>query len=79
MSDGNVDFYVDPVFPFAWGRLSTLLEDDEIGRWASEAAVKYRVSALDALDALAQALALDQHRFPVTEDATGGLSADDHL
>ena len=62
MTDGNVDFFVDPVFPFAWGRLSTLLEDDEIGRWAVEAAVKYRVSALDALDALAQALALDQHR-----------------
>jgi hypothetical protein len=62
MTNGDVQFSFDPAFPFARVRLSSLLEDGEIGRWASEAAVKYRVSALDVLGALAQALALDQHR-----------------
>jgi hypothetical protein len=62
MTNETAHFSLDPVFPFARVRLSSLLEDGEIGRWASEAAVKYRVSALDVLGALAQALALDQHR-----------------
>jgi hypothetical protein len=63
MTDQSVDSSFDPVSPFAGRvRFSALLEDDEIGRWAAEAATKYRVSALDALGALAQALSLDQHR-----------------
>jgi hypothetical protein len=63
MTDQGVDSYFDPLSPFAGRvRFSALLEDDEIGRWATEAALKYRVSALDALGALAQALSLDQHR-----------------
>jgi len=47
MTDVNVNLSQDPVFPLAWARLSTLLEDGELGLWASEV--------------LAQALALDQH------------------
>lgn len=62
MPAGDLNLYFDTVSPFARGRLSALLEDEEIGRWASEAAIKYRLSALDALCALAQALALDQRR-----------------
>lgn len=54
----------ETIFPFRLRRLSALLEDEEIGLWASEAADKYRVSALDALGALAQALALPQHQSP---------------
>jgi hypothetical protein len=53
--------FFDPAFPFARVRLSSPQEDGEIGRWASEAAVKYRVSALAVFGARAQALALDQH------------------
>jgi hypothetical protein len=54
MAERDARFSSDPTFPFAKGHLSTLLEDDEIGGWASEAAVRYRVSALDVLGALVQ-------------------------
>jgi hypothetical protein len=69
MTPGDVHVYFDPIVPSATLRLSALLEDDEIGLWASEASVKYRVSALEVLGALAQALALDQHRGPVSQKA----------
>ncbi len=40
-------------------RLGVLLEDEAIAAWATEAAERYHVSAIEALGALAAALARD--------------------
>jgi len=44
---------------FGAARFEVLLEDAAFAEWATETAERYRVSALDALGALAEALARD--------------------
>jgi hypothetical protein len=57
---------VGPGGSFGAGRLSILLQDPEIALWASETAFRHRVSELEALSALAQALSSAdcRHRHP---------------
>jgi hypothetical protein len=55
-------------------RLRVFLEDEVFGGWATEAAARYQVSALEAMGALAEALALDG-----TSRATSSTDRPDHL
>jgi len=57
---------------FDAARLGTLLEDAVFGEWATEAAQRYHVSALDALGALAEALDCHQGRVHCPVSMTDG-------
>jgi|HubBroStandDraft_6_1064221.scaffolds.fasta_scaffold1568722_2 hypothetical protein len=52
--------FAEPIYEL--GGLGFLLEDPVMARWADEAANRYGVAPLDALDALAEALRRDAIR-----------------